>query len=111
METFPVCNCAVLAAAKAGKLRPATRKQHCQTSFRFLSILCRPKLAPSPLRRKRIHSPGLCRDGSAQRFAFPKMLVLVTKTGTRVLLNPRPPGTTRRVSGAGDRSRKDLHEG
>src|SRR5207237_6322431 len=67
------------AAAKAGKLRPATRKQHCQTSFRFLSILRRPKLAPRPLRRKRIHSPGLCRDVSAQRFAFPKMLVLVTK--------------------------------
>jgi hypothetical protein len=41
--------------------RPATRKQHCQTSFRFLFILHRPKLAFRPLRRKRIHSSGLWR--------------------------------------------------
>ena len=46
--------------------------------------------------------PALC---------FSKNVLLVTKTGTRGLLHPRPPGTTRRVSGAGDRRRKDLHDG
>ena len=68
------------------------------------------KISAPPAETQENSFAGLCRDVSAQRFAFPKMLVLVTKRERGDFHTPVHQGQLVELV-AGDRRKKDLDDG